>query len=117
MFEAVFSQIENALPGLRAISVVGDDGIEIDSYVKSDLAHEVISAEMTGILRTLDRAKSELSLGRLDEVVIRTDEENILLLSLNAGLFVLLVTDPTEATGRARYEVKRLAHQIIEILQ
>lgn len=117
MFKPIFAEIEKALPGLRAISVVGDDGIEIDNHVKADLAHEVLSAEMTGILRTMDRLKRELSLGNLAEVIVRTDSQNIVIIALNAGLFVLAVTDPSESTGQVRYEIQRHAHKFLEVLQ
>jgi predicted regulator of Ras-like GTPase activity (Roadblock/LC7/MglB family) len=116
MFESLFSQLDVALPGLKAISVVGNDGIEVDQFVKEDIAHDVLSAEMTGITRTLERLQVELSLGRLQEVVIRTDAQNVFIFSLTNGLFILLVTDASAATGKARYEVQKIAHKFSEML-
>jgi len=116
MFEAQFAQLEKAIPGLRAVSVVGDDGIVVEGHVKDDLPHDVLSAEMNGILRNLERLRSELGLGSLRELVLRMATQNILLFTLTQGLFILLVTEPTEATGRARYEVQRIAHGFVEIL-
>lgn len=117
MFEALFRQLEAALPGLRAIAVVGDDGIEVESHVRSELPHEVLSAEMNGILRNIDRLRREMDLGTLSEVMVRTDLQNILLFSLAEGVFILAVTDPAEATGRTRYEVQRVAHAFLDILK
>lgn len=116
MFESLFSQLDSTLPGLKAVSVVGNDGIEIEQFVKSDLAHDVLSAEITGILRTLERLQVELSLGKLQEVIIRTDLQNLFVFSLAGGLYILLVTDSIAATGKARYEVQRIAHEFSEIL-
>jgi len=116
MFKSLFSQLDAALPGLKAVSVVGNDGIEVDQFVKQDIAHDVLSAEMTGITRTLERLQVELNLGKLHEVVIRTDSQNVFIFSLGNGLFILLVTDASAATGKARYEVQRIAHKFSELL-
>jgi len=75
-----------------------------------------MSAELNGVLRNLHRIQKEQQLGRVQEVVIRTEGQNLLLFSLTGGLFVLLVTDSSETTGKARYEVGRRAHQLIQIL-
>lgn len=117
MFESLFAGLEQTLPGMKAIALVGDDGIEVVSHVKTDLPHEVLSAEMNGILRNLDRLRQELELGKLNEVILRTQNQNIILFSLSEGLFILLVTEPTETTGRARFEIQRLAPQFIEIIK
>jgi predicted regulator of Ras-like GTPase activity (Roadblock/LC7/MglB family) len=117
MFKHLFSKLEAALPGLKSAAVVGQDGIEVDVFVKEDLPHEILSAEMNGILRTMDRLRSELALGTLSEVVIRTDTQNILLTALSEGLFLLLVTGPSETTGKVRYETQRLAHEFVEAVR
>ena len=117
MFEPQFSQLEQALPGLRAVAVVGNDGIEVDHFVKADLPHEVLSAEMNGVMRNLERLREELDLGRLGEVIVRTEMQNVVLLALSPEIFLLVVTDPQETTGKTRYEVQRLAHAFLEVLQ
>ncbi len=116
MFEAQFAQLEKAIPGLRAVSVVGDDGIVVEGHVKDDLPHDVLSAEMNGVLRNMERLRSELDLGPVRELILRMESQNILLFTLTQGLFILLVTEPSEATGRARYEVQRIAHGFVEVL-
>lgn len=117
MFSPLFMKLRDGLPGFRAVAVVGDDGIEIDRFVLEDLPHEVLSAEMNGVLKTLKRLRGEIALGPIREVVIRTEAENILLCSLAEGLFILVVTDPATATGRARFAVQRLAHEFQDVLK
>lgn len=118
MFDQQFTELLDTLPGLRAVAVVGDDGIEIESEVREgEVPHEVLSAEMNGILKTMQRLRSELALGRLSEFVVRTESQNIILFSLSEGLFILLVTDPSEATGKTRYEVQRIAHRFQDALK
>lgn len=117
MFKDLFRILEETVPGFRAAAVVGSDGIEIESHVVDSPAHEVLSAELNGTLRNLDRLKEEAGIGGLREVVIRTDAENLLMLRLSDELFVLMITAAGEATGRARYEVQRLAHRFLAALQ
>ena len=116
MFESLFSELDAALPGLKAVSIVGNDGIEVDQFIKGDMAHDVLSAEMTGITRTLDRLQVELGFGKLHEIVVRTDGQNVFIFSLANGLFILLVTEASTATGKARYEVQKIAHKFSELL-
>ena len=116
MFESIFRELEQALPGMLAVAIVGDDGMEVESHIRAEVSHEVMSAELNGVLRNLHRIQREQNLGAIQEVVIRTDRQNFLIFSMTGGLFVLLVTEPSETTGKARYEVQRRAHQINEIL-
>ncbi len=116
MFESIFRELEQALPGMLAVAVVGDDGMEVESYIRSEVSHEVMSAELNGVLRNLHRIQREQNLGAIQEVVIRTDRQNFIMFSMAGGLFVLLVTESSETTGKARYEVQRRAHQINEML-
>lgn len=117
MFKEIFRELAAAIPGFRAGSVVGSDGIEIQSHVPSDLPHEVLSAELNGILRNLDRLKADVGIGLLEEVVVRTDSENILLLRLSPDMFVLVITDRDNPTGPARYAIQRMAHRFMAVLQ
>jgi len=116
MFRKIFQSLEETNPGLKSISVVGRDGIEVDHYVREDLPHDVLSAEMNGILKNLERMAAEYGLESILEVVIRSKDQNILLLNLSEELFLLMITDPEETTGKARYEIKRHAHRFLEAL-
>lgn len=117
MFKDLFRTLEATVPGFRAAAVVGSDGIEIESHVVESLPHEVLSAELNGTLRNLDRLKEEVGIGSLQEVVVRTDAENLLMFRLSDELFVLMITGAGESTGRARYEIQRLAHRFLAVLQ
>ncbi len=116
MFEEIFAQIENRLKGFKAISVVSSDGIEIASKIKEELPHEILSAELNNILHNLERLKSDISIGSYEEVIIKTDQENVILIKMSDDAFVLLVTDKTDPTGRSVYEVQRLAFNFLEML-
>jgi predicted regulator of Ras-like GTPase activity (Roadblock/LC7/MglB family) len=117
MFRDVFRELETSVPDLHAACLVGRDGIEIDTHVREDLPHEVLSAEMNGLLRNLERLEEEFGLGQTQEMVIRTDIQNVLILGLSRDLFVLTITGPSVATGLARYHVQRIAHRFLEILK
>jgi predicted regulator of Ras-like GTPase activity (Roadblock/LC7/MglB family) len=117
MFRDLFSEMEAAIPDLLAVCLVGRDGIEIDHYVREEHPHEVLSAEMNGLLRNLERLEGEFGLGRTEEMVVRTEIQNILLLALSRDLFVLVITGPSTATGMARYQVQRFAHRFLDMLR
>ena len=116
MFRDIFQSLEEAIPGLRSVSLVGRDGIEVDHHLCEDLPHDVFSAEMNGILQNLERIAAEYELHSISEVVIRAKEHNILLLNLSQEVFVLVFIAPEEPTGKARYEIQRRAHQFLDVL-
>lgn len=116
MFEVLFKKMEEKIAGFRFAAVVGDDGMEVEMYMKSELPHEILSAEMNGIVRTINRMQDELNLGKLSEMVIRAEEQNVILFSLQEGLFILVVTEASEATGRTRYLIQAIAHEFMSIL-
>jgi len=116
MFEALFKKLEAQIVGFRFAAVVGDDGIEVEVYMKSELPHEMLSAEMNGIVRTINRMQGELSLGKLSEMVVRAEEQNVILSNLQEGLFILVVTDSSETTGRTRYLIQAIAPEFMSVL-
>ena len=62
MFRDIFQGLERSIPGLRSVSVVARDGIEVDHFVREDLPNDVFSAEMNGILKNLERMAEEYEL-------------------------------------------------------
>jgi predicted regulator of Ras-like GTPase activity (Roadblock/LC7/MglB family) len=116
MFRDIFHSLEEAIPGLRSVSVVARDGIEVDHFVCEDLPHDVFSAEMNGVLKNLERMAEEYELESIHEMVIRAKAHNILLLNISQELFILAIVAPNEPTGKARYEIQRRAHQFLDVL-
>lgn len=116
MFKELFRLLEERVKGFRAVVVVSGDGIEIESKINSAFSHEILSAELNTILRHLDRLREDSQIGAYEEVVIKTDRENICLVKLSNEMFILFVTDTGEPTGHSVYEVKRLAPDFLEIL-
>ena len=117
MFEQLFTRLEQTIPGLRSVSVVGEDGIEVESHAPhASFPMDVLGAEMNGILRTMERLQKESELGKPTEVCIRTRVHNVMLYDLAGGVFLLVVTEPFELTGRVRFEVQRLLHEFTAVL-
>jgi predicted regulator of Ras-like GTPase activity (Roadblock/LC7/MglB family) len=116
MFKELFRLLEERVRGFKAVVVVSGDGIEIESKIKSAFSHEILSAELNTILRHLDRLKEDSQIGSYEEVIIRTDKENICLIKLSREMFVLFVTETYEPTGHSVYEVKRLSPDFLKIL-
>ena len=110
MFREVFAEMEATIPDLQAVCLVGRDGIEIDSYMQEDLPHEVLSAEMNGLLRNLERLEKEFGLGRTDEMIIRTQTQNILMLALSRDLFVLVRAPPPPVQHRQRHSRRNVSY-------
>ena len=59
MFRDLFESLEASIPGFRFICVVARDGIEVGSHQSEEFPHEVLSAEMNGVLQNLERMSEE----------------------------------------------------------
>lgn len=116
MFKELFMLLEERVKGFKAVVVVSGDGIEIESRMNGEFSHEILSAELNTILRHLDRLREDSQIGSYEEVMIRTDRENICLVKLSNEMFILFVTDTCEPTGHSVYEIKRLAPEFLKIL-
>jgi len=116
MFRDLFASLESSIPGFRFICVVARDGIEVGSHQSGDFPHEVMSAELNGVLRNLERMGEEYDLDGIDQVLIRTGNQSIFVQNLSSELFVLVGMDPNAPTGKTRYEILRNAHRFLEML-
>ena len=101
-FESEMRSLLDRCPGARGAAVIDGDGIPVivDSAV-DDL--ELLAAEYAPIIRDIRSAARELHHGALRQFTIAADQVAVVLTSLAAGYFLLVVLEPQAPTGRARF--------------
>jgi len=108
MFLDQLSQISNRIDGALALSLVARDGMPVES-VSSDpsLDLEVLAAELVNQVRMITENHRELEVGEVKHLSVTTDRLTLMVSSVAADYYLLLVLGPDGNQGRARFELRR----------
>ena len=108
MFLDQLSQISNRIEGALALSLVARDGMPVES-VSSDpsLDLEVLAAELVTQVRSITENHRELDVGEVQHFAVTTDRLTLMVSSVAADYYLLLVLGPEGNYGRARFELRR----------
>ena len=92
-FHESLEQTLNAAPGAFALSLVGYDGIGIESVIRDERVDmDNLSAELTTFIRGISAAHADLKLGRL-QVALLSPEYASILSSVTTDYFLLCVME------------------------
>jgi len=108
MFLDRLNRIANRIEGALALSLVARDGISVES-VSSDptLDLEVLAAELVAQARAISENHRELEAGDVQRLTVATDRLTVMVSSVAADYYLLLVLGPEGNYGRARFELRR----------
>ena len=108
MFLEQLSKISNRIHGALALSLVGEDGIPVESVSSNpDLDLEMLAAELIAQVRTMQDSYRELAAGEFRQCSIATEEGTIVVSSVAQGYYLLLVLGRGGNLGKARFELRR----------
>jgi predicted regulator of Ras-like GTPase activity (Roadblock/LC7/MglB family) len=104
------SSIASRLTGVLALSLVDRDGMPIESFnLDEELDLETLAAEMVGQLRLMNDERSGFSLGAIRHISLTSEKFSVLLTQVAPGYFLLLVLEPNQPLGHARFELRKAA--------
>ena len=108
MFLEQLSRISDQIGGVLALSLVAKDGIPVESVSSDpDLDLEVLSAELVAQARSITENHRNLDVGEVQQLSVMTDRMTLIVSSVTADYFLLLVLGPGGNHGRARFELRR----------
>jgi predicted regulator of Ras-like GTPase activity (Roadblock/LC7/MglB family) len=108
MFLDQLSQISNRIGGALALSLVAKDGMPVESVSSDpDLDLEVLAAELISQVRSITENHRELDVGEVQQLSVTTDRLTLMVSSVAADYYLLLVLGPEGNYGRARFELRR----------
>ena len=108
MFLEQLSRISNRIEGAIALSLVARDGIPVESVSSDpDLDLEVLAAELVAQARSISDNHRELDVGEVQQLSVMTDRLTLMVSSVAADYYLLLVLGPEGNYGRARFELRR----------
>jgi len=108
VFRETLMGFAERVEGLHGVSLVGRDGIAIDSVVPAeDNALEVVSAEMTGILSHLSAADLGIDPANLRQFEVKSDRATVVLSAVTSEYYLLILLAPGAHSARARFEARK----------
>ena len=106
-FRGVLDDFRSAVEGTLAVTLIGTDGIPIDTVATRELPMETISAELTSFLKGLRLTNTELDTGDVRQISVVTDRYTTILSQVTSDYFLLVILSPDGNYGRARFELAK----------
>jgi predicted regulator of Ras-like GTPase activity (Roadblock/LC7/MglB family) len=108
MFLDQLSRISNRIDGALALSLVAKDGMPVESVSSDpDLDLDALAAELVAQVRSITENHRELDVGEVQHLSVTTDRLTLMVSSVAADYYLLLVLGPEGNYGRARFELRR----------
>ena len=108
MFREHLQRISDRVEGTVALSLVAKDGIAV-ATVNSDpgLDLDVLAAELVAQARAISENHRELEAGDVQHLAVATEKMTVMVSSVAADYYLLLVLGPEGNYGRARFVLRR----------
>ena len=100
-FDDAVNELVDRCPGAGGAAVFDPDGILVVTAPK-DRSLEGLSAEFASVVKSLEQAGREFEHGRLQQLSVFADNAVVILTSIAAGYFLMLIMDRHGLVGKAR---------------
>ena len=110
MFRDVLAGLLERVEGAIAISLIGLDGIAIETLTAREVPIDALGAEFGGFVKSIRHANTELDTGEVLQFALVTERYITFLSEVTSEYYILLVLQPDGNYGRARFELSKAKH-------
>lgn len=107
MFRKVLASIRDRVEGTLAISLIGLDGIAVETINQDRVPLDVLGAEFGGFIKSIRLSNTELNTGEVKQFALVTEKYVTFLSEVTPEYYILLVIRPDGNYGRARFELSK----------
>lgn len=107
MFKRVLAALLGRVEGAMAASLIGLDGIAVETINDHDVPLEILGAEFGGFIKSIRHANTELNTGEVLQFSLVTEKYITFLSEVTPDYYILLVLQPDGNYGRARFELSK----------
>lgn len=107
MFRDVLIGLRERVEGTLAVSLIGLDGIAVETVGGSDIPLDALGAEFGGFVKSISNANTELDTGEVIQFSLTTEKFITFLSEVTPEYYILLVLQPNGNYGRARFELSK----------
>jgi predicted regulator of Ras-like GTPase activity (Roadblock/LC7/MglB family) len=110
VFQDTLRRVAERVEGTRAVSLVGVDGIAIDSFVSSEgLPMESLAAETGALVKAAHAARALTDHGSNEQVTLSSDRAATILQRVTEEYYLILLLARDGNFGRGRFELRKAA--------
>ena len=110
MFKDVLSGLRDRVDGALAVSLIGLDGIAVETVGGTGVPLDVLGAEFGGFVKSIRHTNTELNTGEVLQFALVTEKYVTFLSEVTPEYYILLVLQPDGNYGRARFELAKAKH-------
>ena len=107
MFRDVLSGLHGRIEGSIAASLIGLDGIAVETVGDRTIPLDILGAEFGSFVKSIRHANTELDTGEVLQFSLVTEKFVTFLSEVTPEYYILLVLKPDGNYGRARFELSR----------
>lgn len=107
MFRDVLSGLRERVEGAVAASLIGLDGIAVETVGDREIPLDVLGAEFGSFVKSIRHANTELETGEVLQFSLVTEKFVTFLSEVTPEYYILLVLKPDGNYGRARFELSK----------
>ncbi|HEX8408567.1 MAG TPA: hypothetical protein VF883_06875 [Thermoanaerobaculia bacterium] len=107
MFRDVLTGLSGRIEGAMAVSLIGLDGIAVETVGDRAVPLDVLGAEFGSFIKSIRHANTELNTGEVLQFSLVTEKYITFLSEVTPEYYILLVLDPAGNYGRARFELSK----------
>lgn len=107
MFRDVLTGLRERIEGAVAASLIGLDGIAVETVGGIGVPLDILGAEFGGFVKSIRHANTELDTGDVLQFALVTEKYITFLSEVTPEYYILLVLQPDGNYGRARFELSK----------
>lgn len=107
MFRDVLTDLLERVEGSIAASLIGLDGIAVETVNARQVPIDALGAEFGGFVKSIRHANTELDTGDVLQFALVTERYITFLSEVTSEYYILLVLQPDGNYGRARFELSK----------
>lgn len=102
--------------GVQAVVLVSSDAMPLASDMPNGMEEELLSATASALIASGERVARELSRGTIDQVYLRGNEGDLVVVKVNDDALLACTVDHAAKMGMTLLEVNRCAQKLSEII-
>jgi predicted regulator of Ras-like GTPase activity (Roadblock/LC7/MglB family) len=110
VFKQVLGGIRDRVEGALAVSLIGLDGIAVESIQSHSVPLDIMGAEFGGFVKSVRLSNTDLDTGDVLQFALVTEKYITFLSAITPEYYILLVMSPDGNYGRARFELAKAKH-------
>lgn len=102
--------------GVQAVVLISSDAMALASDMPDGMEEELMSATASSLIAAGERVAGELSRGSLDQVYLRGQEGDLVVVKVNDDALLACTVDNAAKMGMTLLEVNRCAQKLADII-